>query len=269
MTDDYTEGSPIQIRRYQDGVLGPEVEDEVASEEPLEIRVEGRSVAITMRTPGHDEELAAGFLVTEGVIGSRNEIFEISACPSQSSEGNAIDVLLAGKKVDFEKLTRHVFTSSSCGICGKATLDAVFQDIPPLEGEFSVDPELLLALPDRLRDEQATFQRTGGLHASAVFHRKGDLVVVREDVGRHNALDKVIGHGLLSGSLPLSDHVLVVSGRVSFELMQKALSAGIPAVVAISAPSSLAVDFARRSGQFLAGFVRDGRMNVYSGDRVI
>ncbi len=259
--------STTRLRRYKNGRLGQETNDRLACEEPLEIRVEGRTVAITMRTPGHDEELAAGFLVSEGIIDSSEDLFEVSNCPATAEGGNAVDVLLAGQRVvDFDRLTRHVFTSSSCGVCGKTTLDSVLRELPPIPSGCSLDPELLLLLPDRLREDQQTFGRTGGLHASGIFSADGELVVAREDVGRHNALDKVVGYGLLHRLLPFSQHILVVSGRVSFELMQKALAAGIPAVVAISAPSSLAVDLARRSGQLLAGFVRDGRMNIYAGE---
>ena len=258
----------LPVRRYTGGELLAAEDDAVAAEEPLQIRVEGRSIAITMRTPGHDRELAAGFLFSEGVVEAPGQFFEISTCPSQQGEGGgAVDVLLAdGGEVDLDRLTRHVFTSSSCGVCGKTTLDALFEERAPLPDGAKFDPEMLLRLPDLLRERQSTFDRTGGLHASGIFDIHGELLVSREDVGRHNALDKVIGHGLLAGLLPFSEHALVVSGRVSFELMQKAHAAGIPAVVAISAPSSLAVELARRSGQLLVGFVRGGRMNVYAGE---
>jgi FdhD protein len=231
----------------------------------LEIRVEGRSVAVVMRTPGHDEELAAGFLATEGVISRARDILEVSQCPSTGNvHGNVVDVLLGGVVVNWDSLTRHVFSASSCGVCGKATLDAVFQSFTPVDAEWSVDPEMIASLPDKLREAQKTFGETGGLHASGLFSRDSELVVLREDVGRHNALDKVIGHCLERDDLPLKDHLLMVSGRVSFEIMQKALAAGIPLVAAISAPTSLAVDFAERSGQTLIGFLRGQTMNVYS-----
>ena len=178
-----------------------------------------------------------------------------------------IDVLLTDKTaLDLEKLSRNVFTSSSCGICGKATIDSVFQQYAKLEDSHSVAASGLLSYPDKLRAAQRTFDRTGGLHASAIFNEAGELVVLREDVGRHNALDKVIGHALLEGMLPLSEFTLMLSGRISFELMQKALSAGIPLVAGISAPSSLAVEFARESGQTLAGFLRGETMNIYAGE---
>ena len=248
--------------------------DAVAVEEPLEIRVEGRSLAVVMRTPGHDDELAAGFLLSENVIRSRRDIFEISQCPSQStdeegaSKGNVVDVLLADASgIDWESLTRHVFSASSCGICGKATIDSVIGRIDPLGADLGerIPARVIAGLPDKLREAQRTFRTTGGLHASALFDREGSLRLLREDVGRHNALDKVIGHSLLHGSLPLSDTLLLLSGRVSFELMQKAHAAGIPVVAAISAPSSLAVDFAQESGQTLIGFLRGETMNVYAG----
>lgn len=244
--------------------------DWVAREEPLEIRVEGRSVAVVMRTPGHDEELAAGFLLTEGVVRRPGEIFEISPCPGRGDGGNVVDVLLtSGVSVDWASLTRHVFASSSCGVCGKATLDAVFAGFPPVGPGPTVSAALLRELPARLGEAQETFARTGGLHASAIFDEAGRVVVVREDVGRHNALDKALGHCLRANLLPLDRHVLMVSGRVSFEIMQKALAGGIPLVAAISAPSSLAVDFARGSGQTLVGFLRGERMNVYANPQRI
>ena len=259
----------VEIRRLRGG--GEELtRDAVAVEEPLEIRVEGRSVAVTMRTPGHDEDLAAGFLVSEGVLHSPKDVFEISACPSQNSRGNIVDVLLNGVAMNWESLTRHVFASSSCGLCGKAVTESVFQHFPAVTEDWKVTAALLTGLPDKLRAAQATFDQTGGLHASALFDREGELVVAREDVGRHNALDKVLGYGFRQGLLPYSEHILLVSGRVSFELMQKALAGGIAVVAAISAPSSLAVEFAVESGQTLVGFLRGERMNVYAhGHRLL
>lgn len=252
-------------RRFADGRCEAAT-DVLAQESPLEIRIQGRPVAVVMRTPGHDEELAAGFLLSEGVIAARDDVFEISACPSQSDGGRAVDVLLTRPDaVDFGKLTRHVFSASSCGICGKAAADAVMQHFPPLPPDgFRVRADLVFALPTLLRAAQPTFDATGGLHASAVFAWDGEVVFLREDVGRHNALDKVLGAAFLGRRLPLAEQVLMLSGRVSFELMQKALAARIPIVAAISAPSSLAVSFARESGQTLCGFLRDGRMNIYA-----
>jgi FdhD protein len=252
-------------RRFAGGASEPAT-DVLVQESPLEIRVEGRPVAVAMRTPGHDEELAAGFLLSEGVISTPADVFEISACPSQSDGGRAVDVLVARPEaVDFARLTRHVFTTSSCGICGKAAADTVLQHFPPLAPDnVRVSAELLFRLPALLRAAQSTFEATGGLHASAVFTHDGELVVAREDVGRHNALDKVLGWCFLNRRLPLDRHILLLSGRVSFELMQKALAARLPVVAAISAPSSLAVEFATTSRQSLCGFLRDQRLNIYS-----
>lgn len=248
-------------------------EDVVAVEEPLEIRVGGRSVAVVMRTPGHDRELVAGFLLTEGIVQRRDDVMDIVRCaaadaPAESRE-NLLDVVLApGAAVDLARLTRHLFTSSSCGVCSKATIEAVRGQFAPIETPVVMRRGVLAALPERLRAAQAAFAATGGLHASAVFDREGKLECVREDVGRHNALDKVIGQAFLAERLPLREHILLVSGRVSFELMQKALAAGLPCVAAISAPTSAAVEFAQASGQTLVGFLRDARMNVYAGTLV-
>ena len=241
--------------------------DVLAVEEPLEIRVEGRSIAVTMRTPGHDRELVAGFLLSEGVIKSARDVFEISTCPS-ATDGNVVDVILTEPdRVDFSKLTRHVFTSSSCGMCGKASLEAALQSFPPLERatEAVIGIVELLALPECLRENQASFSTTGGIHARALFDYSGRLLMVREDVGRHNALDKIIGACLLENTFALEETILLLSGRVSFELMQKALAARIPIVAAVGAPSSLAVSFAQVSGQTLLGFIRDARCNLYAG----
>jgi FdhD protein len=218
-----------------------------------------------MRTPGHDDELAAGFLLTEGVVRAAADILEIKPCDVDRPEAeNRLDVLLAPLvHVDFDGLTRHVFASSSCGVCGKATIDAVRRRLPTVTTGSAIRAETLLSLPNVMRAAQPTFDRTGGLHAAALFDTAGRLIVLREDVGRHNAVDKVIGHALLKGQ-PLDEAVLLVSGRTSFEIMQKALAARVPIVAAVSAPSSLAVDFALDSGQTLAGFLRDRRMNVYA-----
>jgi FdhD protein len=239
----------------------------------LEIRVEGRPLAVVMRTPGHDRELAAGFLLTEGVIKSAKDLFDITACiaPGATGPGNAVDVALTHPgSFDFEKLTRHVFTSSSCGICSKASIDAVLKRRKPLRDEVRVPATLLLSLPQRLSRKQETFKTTGGLHACALFDAEGKLLAVREDVGRHNALDKLLGWALLEKRTPLHGHIVMLSGRASFEMMQKAHAGGIPVVAAISAPSSLAVDFARESGLTLAGFVRGRSMNLYTGaERIV
>ena len=261
---------------YLDGTAAPESrEDMLATEEPLEIRVGGQSVAVVMRTPGHDRELAAGFLVTEGILHGPEDVFDMTYCRigGGEPEQNILNVLLApGAKVDLTKLTRHVFTSSSCGICSKASIAAIQAQFPAIARPLSPSRAVLGLLPDRLREAQAGFDRTGGLHASALFSADGTLKVVREDVGRHNALDKVVGNAFFTDNLPLADSILLVSGRVSFEIMQKALGAGIPAVAAISAPTSAAVEFAQASGQVLVGFLRPStsagkgmRMNVYAG----
>jgi FdhD protein len=243
--------------------------DELAPEEPLEIRVRGRSVSITMRTPGHDDELAAGFLLTEGIIRSPEAIVRIEPC-ARNEAGNLINVVLAPEiAVDFERLTRHVFASSSCGLCGKSTIDSIASQFPPIETDFALSAEILSQLPEKMRREQSAFDRTGGLHAAALFDANGKCLVLREDVGRHNAVDKVIGHCLLHDLFPPERCVLLVSGRSSFEIATKALSARIPIVAAISAPSSLAVDFAKNSGLTLIGFLRDKRMNVYAHPRRI
>lgn len=255
---------PVQIWRRAAGSWETR-EDVVACEEPLEIRVEGRSVAVVMRTPGHDEELAAGFLVSEGVVRHVHDLLEVSQCPvTTDSKGNVVDVLLAGAVVNWDSLTRHVFSASSCGLCGKTSLDSVFQQFPNVTADWQVNGAFVGGLPAKLRATQSAFEMTGGLHACAVFDLDGNLIVSREDVGRHNALDKVLGWALMQNLLPLDRHVLVLSGRVSFEMMQKALAAGIPMVAAISAPSSLAVEFADRSGQTLAGFVRGDTLNLYT-----
>lgn len=253
------------VSRFHSGVPSKADSDFLAVEEPLEIRVQGRSIAVTMRTPGHDRELAAGFLLTEGIIRDRSEVVEILHCRAATAPDNTLNVFLSSSvKVDFAQLTRHVFATSSCGLCGKATIDAVHQHFKPIRARLSVTAKTLLSLPEKLRGNQETFDRTGGLHAAAVFNSRGKLIALREDVGRHNAVDKVLGYGLLQELLPFDRHILMVSGRASFEIMQKALAGRIPIVCAVSAPSSLAVEFARESGQTLVGFLRGQRMNVYA-----
>ncbi len=251
--------------------------DLVAVEDPLELRVEGRGVAVLMRTPGHDRELAAGFLFTENIIHHSDDIFEISECqnpppaPEGQPSGNMVDILLRkGVNANLKQLTRHVFTSSSCGVCGKTTIESVFQTLPALPDNLvSITAAKLLTLPATLRKNQQGFGHTGGQHACALFSPTGELQAIREDVGRHNALDKIIGQALLDQRMPLCSSILLLSGRISFELMQKSLAAGIPLVAGISAPSSLAVEFARGSGQTLVGFLRDGSFNVYAGNQRI
>jgi FdhD protein len=265
--DNDRETASTEIVRWKKGTAPKREPDEVAKEEPLEIRVRGQSVAITMRTPGHDEELAAGFLLTEGMIHRRADVTAINYCQQGEAANyeNTLNVFLAPNvEVDLERLTRHVFASSSCGLCGKASIESVHQHFAPVESTVRIAPEIIVQLPERLRAAQETFAKTGGLHAAAIFDAQGKLIVVREDVGRHNAVDKVVGYCFLKNELPLDAHVLLVSGRASFEIMQKALAARIPVVCAVSAPSSLAVEFAQESGQTLIGFLRGETMNIYA-----
>jgi FdhD protein len=236
--------------------------DRLAAEEPLQVVVDGHPVAVVMRTPGHDEDLVRGFLLTEGIVASPADLVRIDL---DSRDNHALVFLAEGVALDLQRLTRHLFSASSCGLCGKATIEAVMQQHPPVSSDLRIEPAALLAAPDRMREEQLVFGKTGGLHASAVFGRDGSLLVLREDVGRHNALDKVIGK-LWADGRNLSDCFLLVSGRISFELMQKALAAGIPIVAGISAPSSLAVEFARESHQTVVGFLRPPGFNLYCGD---
>jgi FdhD protein len=244
--------------------------DLLAVEEPLEIRVRGRSIAVTMRTPGHDRELVAGFLFTEGVIRERRHLADIAPCRASPQPENSWDVFLrSGVEVDFAQLTRHVFATSSCGLCGKASIDAVKQRFRPVASSLNVSARTLLQLPGRMRRAQPAFAQTGGLHAAAIFDTEGKLIVLREDIGRHNAVDKVLGWGFLENQLPFDSHILLVSGRASFEILQKSLAAQIPMVCAVSAPSSLAVEFARESGQTLVGFLRGDALNVYTHSKRI
>lgn len=246
-----------------------EARDELAVEEPLEIRIDTRPLVVTMRTPGHDEELAAGFLVTEGLIQSRHQLRDLRR-NARNRSGNSLDAFLApGVSVNFDQLTRRVFSASSCGLCGKETLRSVQRRFKAVKSGTTLAAEILQELPGKLRAAQPTFERTGGLHAAGLFTRDGKLVIAREDIGRHNAVDKIVGFGLLNGHLPFDEHVLVVSGRASFEIMQKSLAARIPIVCAVSAPSSLAVEFARENRQTLVGFLRQGRLNVYAGKQRI
>jgi len=245
--------------------------DALAEEEPLEIRARGRAISVTMRTPGHDAELAAGFLLTEGLIRCASDVVRIDPC-DRNEFGNVINVVLAPEiAIDFGQLTRHVFAASSCGLCGKASIETIRQKLPriALTDLPSVSREIISGLPRIMQAAQQGFAQTGGVHAAALFDERGNLLVLREDVGRHNAVDKVLGHALIAGWLPLSRHVLLVSGRSSFEIMQKALAGGVPIVAAVSAPSALAVRFAIESGQTLIGFLRENRMNIYSGPQRI
>jgi FdhD protein len=240
-------------------------QDFVAVEEPLQIRVNGRDLAITMRTPGDDRALAAGFLFTEGIIDTAAQIAKIE------DDGRGTISMELAPGVGFDASARNFYMTSSCGVCGKASVESLrAAGCAPLASEgWSIDPSMLASLPDRLRRGQTVFDRTGGLHAAALFDREGMLLDVREDVGRHNAVDKLIGTALLAGRVPLDQRILMLSGRVSFELVQKALRARIPVIAAIGAPSSLAVETAHRFRITLAGFVRDERFNIYSGDERI
>jgi FdhD protein len=256
-----------EIDRHAAGAAAVRQSDWLAREEPLEIRVRGQSIAVTMRTPGHDSELACGFLVTEGLLHERDEVIEIAHCVTTrtDSRDNILNVFVAPSvQIDFQQLTRHVFASSSCGLCGKASIDAVHQKFPAIRTAPSISGDVLGSLTDKLLAAQDTFAKTGGLHAAALFDLDGSLLVVREDVGRHNAVDKVIGWAFLQNQLPLSKHILLVSGRASFEILQKALAAQLGVIAAVSAPSSLAVEFARDSGQTLIGFLRGSSFNAYT-----
>jgi FdhD protein len=245
--------------------------DDLATEEPMEIRLEGPGappvpVAVTMRTPGSDFELAVGFLFTEGIVDDPAEIRCVSYCEDLSAEEqryNVVTVLLS-RAFDPEALRRSTFVSSSCGVCGKAALEQVEVRCDRIGPGPVVKAEVLTGLPSALRLAQRVFDRTGGLHAAGLFAPDGTLLTLREDVGRHNAVDKVVGHAVLAGDLPLAERILQVSGRLSFEIVQKAARAGVPIIAAVSAPSSLAVEAAERLGVTLVGFVRDGRFNVYA-----
>ncbi|QNS02603.1 formate dehydrogenase accessory sulfurtransferase FdhD [Streptomyces xanthii] len=260
-----------RVMRVRDGVVSHRP-DTLAAEEPMEIRVDGRPLTVTMRTPGDDFDLAAGFLVSEGVVHRAADVAGIRYCAGATSDGgntyNVVDVVLgAGVTPPDASLERNFYTTSSCGLCGKASLDAV-----RTTAAWTVEDDLvrlgierLTEFPDRLRAAQKVFDSTGGLHAAGLFSADGEMLCLREDVGRHNAVDKVVGHALREGLLPLRGTVLMVSGRASFELVQKAVMAGIPVLAAVSAPSSLAVDLADETGLTLVGFLRGTSMNVYTG----
>jgi FdhD protein len=249
--------------------------DSLATEEPMEIRlISGdtrQTVAVTMRTPGADFELAAGFLYGEGIVSSPEDIRRISYCVDADIDAeqqyNIVNVeLRGGRSYDLKPLERHFYTTSACGVCGKASLEQLeLRGCPVIPPGPKVAPEIIYALPEKLREAQGLFDATGGLHAAALFDKEGELVALREDVGRHNATDKLVGWALLEGRLPLTEHIVMVSGRSSFEILQKCLTAGVPIVCAISAPSSLAVDVARQFDMTLVGFLRGNRFNVYSG----
>lgn len=277
---------PVEIVRYRSGDSKPgstRKRDVAAVEEPLEIRIgfelagepAEKSISVTMRTPGRDRELAAGFLFGEGMIGGGEDLvgFErVGGEGDDASDGNILRVQVAEDvELDLGSLERHFYTTSSCGVCGKASIEALdVQNCPTLEpAEMALDPDLVCALPDRLRGAQSVFDDTGGIHAAGLFAPDGRLLDVQEDVGRHNAMDKLVGARLLDEAIPLEQTIVVLSGRASFELLQKALMAHIPVVVAVGAPSSLAIDVAGSFGATLVGFARGGRFNVYThGDRL-
>ncbi|HEV8594092.1 MAG TPA: formate dehydrogenase accessory sulfurtransferase FdhD [Thermoplasmata archaeon] len=270
-----TARAQIQRRR---GSEATEVDDVLAVEEPLEIRVvHGTSgeeredpVVVTMRTPGHDPELAAGFLFSEGILRVRSDLNRIEAAPPRASEenGNVLRVVLAdGVPFDTSRTVRSFYTTSSCGVCGKTSLDALWARTPPPVSTATpkVKAPILAAMPEALRRAQDVFERTGGLHGAALFTDRAEVVTLREDVGRHNAVDKIVGERFLAGALPLPDSILLVSGRASFEILQKAILAGIPFVAAVGAPSSMAVDVAKEFGMTLVGFLRGASFNIYAG----
>lgn len=265
-----------RVVRIRNGVADTRA-DTLVAEEPLEIRLNGKPLAITMRTPGDDFALAVGFLASEGVLARASDVQAVTYCEGAAEDGtntyNVVNVqLAAGVPVPDITLERNVYTTSSCGLCGKASLDAVrtATRYPGLADDpLRIPARLLGELPQRLRAEQKVFDRTGGLHGAGLFSAQGELLDAREDVGRHNAVDKVIGRALQAGLLPLAGSVLLVSSRASFELAQKAVMAGIPVLAAVSAPSSLAVDLARESGLTLVGFLRGGDMNIYAGEERI
>lgn len=270
VTDD--KWASVDVLRCLPGEHSKLENDFVALEEPMEIRIRGTSIAVLMRTPGDDVELAVGFLVTEGVLKHKTDLLEAAHCQvgEAAQHGNVVNVYLhPDRDFDASNLTRHVFASSSCGICGKATIDSIHQDTEKSRFNTPLSASWIHGLSGKIRSHQTLFEKTGGVHASALMDLEGRILGVREDVGRHNALDKLIGHFFIHGPWPLEDTLLLVSGRCSFEIMQKALVARIGAVLAVSAPTSLAIDFARKSNQLLIGFHRDHSFVTYSrGDLI-
>jgi FdhD protein len=255
-------------RKIVQGISHPEAPDELAVEEPLEIRIDDEPIAVTMRTPGDDFELAAGFLRTEGIFSEPSQIGAMRYCGEEKNPAyrNIINVTpAAGVRLDLARLKRNFYATSSCGVCGKAAIENIRTEAKPLNGKFRLKLDVFYRLGTAMRSAQTVFEKTGGLHAAGLFDTHGALLDLREDIGRHNATDKVIGRMFLDGKLPLDKHLLMVSGRASFEIMQKALMAGVPIVCAVSAPSSLAVEFAREAGMTLVGFLRSDQFNVYTG----
>lgn len=267
-----------RINRITTTGTRPDV-DVLAIEEPLEIRIQlpgvakHKAISITMRTPGDDFDLAAGFLFTEGIIQKPAQVKNVRYCGLPAKDKNIRNTLVVeladGIHIDLKRLERHFYTTSSCGVCGKSSIEALHTGAKRVESDLRITPGIINSLPGTLRTAQAVFERTGGLHASALFSVEGNLDILREDVGRHNALDKVIGAMFTAKETPLNDRILLVSGRASFELVQKALMAGIPVLAAVGAPSSLAVELAAEFGMTLIGFVRDGRFNIYTGEERI
>ena len=268
----HSTSSARPVTRYEGACFTPS-DDRLAVEEPLEIRIGDQPLSITMRTPGHDLDLAAGFCFNEGLIRHPDDLEDVVPC-GEATFGNIVmvrlsDAAMAARATKIQSARREIYMSRSCGLCGKQTLDRIEQEIPPIRGDFEISRNVLDELPGKMRKAQATFEQTGGLHAAAIFTPDGTLRVVREDVGRHNAVDKVVGWAVLGHQTPIDPGVLLVSGRSSFEIMQKAAMGGIAFVAAVSAPSSLAVDFAARMNMTLVGFLRPGRMNVYhDGGRI-
>ncbi len=254
----------FQIEKWHENV-SEKNEDFIAREEPLQIVIDGRPLAVLMRTPGDDEPLITGFLFTEGIISKYSQIRSIDL---EGKDNHALVFLADGHEVAWAKLTRHLFSASSCGLCGKATIDAIIQNHAPLQSNFTLPHHTLLKAPEILRKAQHTFSSTGGLHASGLLNAEGHLLIIHEDIGRHNALDKIIGH-CLAQQIDFSESFLLLSGRISFELMQKAHAAGIPIIAGISAPSSLAIEFAEESQQTLIGFLRPPSFNLYTGTQRI
>jgi len=246
-----------------------ECQDHLAVEEPLEIRLGGVNLSVTMRTPGDDEELVAGLLFSEGIIGGADDLDVIARYrgpDGDPDDSNVMNVLLKGdSRVARERLRRNFVASSSCGLCGKATIDAIRAALPAVQSNLVITIDRVIGLTAAMHEAQSTFEKTGGLHAAGLFDAEGRLIVLREDIGRHNAVDKVIGHMMLARRLPLDRHVLMVSGRVSFEIVQKALTARIPVIAAVSAPSSMAVQMSLAADMTLIGFVRNGGFNLYAG----
>jgi FdhD protein len=255
-----------QVTEWDDGAVRS-LQDSLAVEEPLEIRVGNTALTVTMRTPGNDLELAVGFLLTEGIIESADQIGLLRMGAKASARSNVVEIELKDHLFNVSDLQRNFFAASSCGICGKASIEAIrVRGLRAPAGDFRIDPEVLCRLPEILRGEQEVFSRTGGLHAAALFDGDGRLMAVREDIGRHNAVDKIVGWALLEGHFPLAHQVMLVSGRGGFEIVQKTLAAGAPILASVSAPSSLAVRLARELGLTLVGFLRGRRFQVYSGE---